>query len=244
GEDILRKEDIVQRIEEEGESIAVVFFPGIQYYTGQLFDMPEITEAGHAKLLMGDADVCAGLLVGFDLAHAVGNVELSLHDWDVDFASWCSYKYMNAGAGGIGGMFLHEKFAQNDFPKMLGWWGHRLETRFNMDNKMDLYPGARGYRISNTPVMLTVALQGALQQTLRGHLDPSAPAQRGCQLSVSFSVPVANVYRELKRRGVVLDKREPNVLRVAPVPLYNSFKDVHRFIELLNDSLLAVANSV
>ncbi|KAK0132704.1 Kynureninase [Merluccius polli] len=298
GEEMLRTEDILEVIEQQDDCIAVVMFSGVQYYTGQLFNMEAITRAGHKK----------GCYVGFDCAHAAGNVELKLHDWGVDFACWCSYKYVNSGAGGLAGAFIHEKHAdvmvvaqlvftcllgefrldtmisndQNNLfhvihsSRLLGWWGHDLKTRFQMDHVMDLQPGVNGYRLSNQPVLLVCPLQASLEifnmtsmQALRrksilltGYLEyliqhyytwdpsrpdkphvtiltPSDPQQRGCQLSLSFSVPVGRVFQELERRGVVCDMRQPSVLRVAPVPLYNSFSDVHRFVELLGASLAA-----
>ncbi|XP_017287269.1 kynureninase [Kryptolebias marmoratus] len=264
GEDTLRTEDILEVIQKEGDSIAVVMFSGVQYYTGQLFDMHAITEAGHKQ----------GCFVGFDCAHAAGNVELKLHDWGVDFACWCSYKYLNSGAGGIAGAFVHEKHKDTIKPTLLGWWGHDLKTRFQMTNMLDLQPGVSGFRLSNQPILLVCSLQASLEvfkttsmQALRrksllltGYLEhliqhfytedpsqpgrphvliitPSDPQQRGCQLSLSFSVPIRRVYEELQRRGVVCDMREPSVLRVAPVPLYNSFRDVHRFVEVLGEAL-------
>ncbi|CAH1773025.1 unnamed protein product [Owenia fusiformis] len=268
GEHILRTEDILARIASEGDEIACVLFSGIQYYTGQVFDMPAITKAGHEK----------GCYVGFDLAHAVGNIELQLHDWDVDFACWCTYKYLNTGAGGIAGAFIHKKHAKNDFPKLSGWWGHKMDTRFNMDNKMDLANGAHGYRVSNPPPLLCATLEASLKvfnetsmsalreksKLLTAYLEmlldehyprptpanphsrpyaevisPRDPDQRGCQLSIMFSVSLKNVYTELEKRGVVCDVRKPYVIRIAPAPLYNSFKDVHRFVQLLGDSLVA-----
>ncbi|KAM4710995.1 kynureninase isoform 2-T5 [Anableps anableps] len=270
GEDTLRTEDILDIIEKEGDSIAVVMFPGVQYYTGQLFDMHAITKAGHTK----------GCFVGFDCAHAVGNAELKLHDWGVDFACWCSYKYLNAGAGGLGGAFIHEKHKDSIKPALLGWWGHDLKTRFQMTNVMELQPGVSGFRLSNQPILLVCPLQASLEvfnmtsmQSLRrksvlltGYLEylikqyytedpaqphkpyiriltPSDPQQRGCQLSLSFSVPIRRVFQELEKRGVTCDMREPSVLRVAPVPLYNSFRDVHRFVEALGKALAASCTS-
>uniref|UniRef100_A0A8C6GF71 Kynureninase n=1 Tax=Mus spicilegus TaxID=10103 RepID=A0A8C6GF71_MUSSI len=187
GEETLRMEDILEVIEEEGDSIAVILFSGLHFYTGQLFNIPAITKAGHAK----------GCFVGFDLAHAVGNVELRLHDWGVDFACWCSYKYLNSGAGGLAGAFVHEKHAHTVKPALVGWFGHDLSTRFNMDNKLQLIPGANGFRISNPPILLVCSLHASLE----------------------------------------CDKREPDGIRVAPVPLYNSFHDVYKFIRLLTSIL-------
>uniref|UniRef100_A0A8C2XN54 Kynureninase n=1 Tax=Cyclopterus lumpus TaxID=8103 RepID=A0A8C2XN54_CYCLU len=262
GEETLRTKDILKVIEKEGDSIAVVMFSAVQYYTGQLFDMAAITEAGHRK----------GCFVGFDCAHAVGNVELKLHKWGVDFACWCSYKYVNSGAGGLAGAFIHEKHSVE--PALLGWWGHDLQTRFQMNNRMQLQPGVNGFRLSNQPILLVCPLQASLEvfmmtsmQSLRsksllltGYLEyliqhhytedpdrphrphiriitPSDPQQRGCQLSLCFSIPVAKIFQELERRGVACDMREPSVLRIAPVPLYNRFRDVHRFIETLGAAL-------
>uniref|UniRef100_A0A8C5FBV6 Kynureninase n=1 Tax=Gadus morhua TaxID=8049 RepID=A0A8C5FBV6_GADMO len=266
GEDTLRTEDILEVIEEQGDSIAVVMFSGVQYYTGQLFDMEAITRAGHKE----------GCYVGFDCAHAAGNAELKLHDWGVDFACWCTYKYVNSGAGGLAGAFIHEKHADTVRPALLGWWGHDRKTRFQMNNMMELQPGVHGYRLSNQPILLVAPLQASLEifdmtsmsalrcksMLLTGYLEyliqhyytrdpcrpdhphvtiltPRDPQQRGCQLSLSFSVPIGRVFLELERRGVACDMREPSVLRVAPVPLYNSFNDVHRFVELLGASLIA-----
>uniref|UniRef100_A0A8C5H993 Kynureninase n=1 Tax=Gouania willdenowi TaxID=441366 RepID=A0A8C5H993_GOUWI len=270
GEETLRTEDILQVIENEGDSIAVVMFSGVQYYTGQLFDMATITEAGHKK----------GCYVGFDCAHAAGNAVLQLHDWDVDFACWCSYKYINSGAGGLAGAFVHEKHKHTIKPALMGWWGHDLKTRFEMNNVMELQPGVSGFRLSNQSFLLVCPLQASLEvfnmtsmEALRrksllltGYLEfliqhfytrdarrphkpyvhivtPSDPQQRGCQLSLSFSVPVKRLFQELEKRGVVCDMREPSVLRVAPVPLYNTFTDVHRFIQMLGEALKAANHS-
>ncbi|XP_064597186.1 kynureninase-like isoform X2 [Liolophura sinensis] len=265
GEFTLRTEDILSKIEEEGDSIAVVMFSGVQYYTGQVFEMERICKAGHKK----------GCYVGFDLAHAAGNVPVCLHDWDIDFACWCTYKYLNSSAGCLAGFFLHEKFARNDFPKLLGWWGHELSTRFTMDNKMVLSPGAYGYRITNPAGLLCPPIEASLEvfkktsmsqirtksKLLTGYLEllivqkyhgketgqrphvdimtPSDPEQRGAQLSLIFSIPIIEVFKELEKRGVVCDKREPSVIRIAPAPLYCSFYDVHRFMKYLEDALQA-----
>ncbi|PVD31768.1 hypothetical protein C0Q70_07186 [Pomacea canaliculata] len=279
GECILRTEDIIRKIEEEGENIAVVCFSGIQYYTGQLFDIPTITSVGQKK----------GCYVGWDLAHAAGNVELFLHDWNVDFACWCSYKYINSSAGSLAGFFIHERHRHNDFPKLLGWWGHDMATRFNMDNEMVISPGAYGYRISNPPGFLVAPIKASLEvfaktsmkdlvaksRLLTGYLEllvnrkykkpiasetitasgdsgciyveiltPSDPKQRGAQLSLAFSIDLHIVIAELSKRGVVCDKRLPRVIRVSPAPLYCSFKDVHRFMRYLADSLEAAAGSL
>ncbi|KAG8432290.1 hypothetical protein GDO86_016799 [Hymenochirus boettgeri] len=267
GEETLRTEDILSVIEREGDSIAVVMFSGVQYYTGQFFNMQKITEAGHRK----------GCFVGFDLAHAVGNVELQLHDWEVDFACWCSYKYLNSGAGGLAGAFLHEKHFHTIKPTLVGWWGHEFKSRFKMENKLELSPGINGFRISNPPILLVCSLHASLEvfnQTtmkalrkksilLTGYLEylfnyyfgntkpnsqkpyakiitPSNFEDRGCQLSLAFYLPVKAVYEELQKRGVVCDMRQPNSIRMAPTPLYNKFHDVYRFIGILGDAISTV----
>ncbi|XP_036714919.1 kynureninase isoform X2 [Balaenoptera musculus] len=264
GEETLRLEDILEVIENEGDSIAVILFSGLHFYTGQLFNMPAITKAGQAK----------GCLVGFDLAHAVGNVELHLHEWGVDFACWCSYKYLNTGAGGLAGAFVHEKHAYTIKPALVGWFGHELSTRFKMDNKLQLIPGVNGFRISNPPILLvcslhasleifrqatmkalrrkSVLLTGYLEYMIKHHfsqdkaetkktvvniITPSRIEDRGCQLTLTFSIPIKYIFQELEKRGVVCDKRDPNGIRVAPVPLYNSFHDVYKFINLLISAL-------
>ncbi|KAK3583179.1 hypothetical protein CHS0354_025698 [Potamilus streckersoni] len=269
GEDLLRTEDILAKIEEEGDSIAVICFSGVQYYTGQLFEIDKITKAGQAK----------GCYVGWDLAHAVGNAELNLHDWGVDFACWCTYKYLNSGAGCLAGCFFHEKHFHSDLPQLRGWWGHKMDTRFRMENKWEPYVGAYSYRISNTPGflcpslkasleifkktsmsalrkksnLLTAYLEALINQKYGRHktdgdnnshvcvkiLTPTDPNQRGAQLSLSFSVNITRVFAELQKRGVMCDERKPSVIRVAPVPLYCSFEDVHRFMKYLDEALQA-----
>ncbi|XP_011237481.1 kynureninase isoform X3 [Mus musculus] len=231
GEETLRMEDILEVIEEEGDSIAVILFSGLHFYTGQLFNIPAITKAGHAK-------------------------------------------YLNSGAGGLAGAFVHEKHAHTVKPALVGWFGHDLSTRFNMDNKLQLIPGANGFRISNPPILLVCSLHASLevfQQAtmtalrrksilLTGYLEymlkhyhskdntenkgpivniitPSRAEERGCQLTLTFSIPKKSVFKELEKRGVVCDKREPDGIRVAPVPLYNSFHDVYKFIRLLTSIL-------
>uniref|UniRef100_A0A8V0Y9X6 Kynureninase n=1 Tax=Gallus gallus TaxID=9031 RepID=A0A8V0Y9X6_CHICK len=286
GEETLRIEDILAVIEEEGDSIAVILFSGVQYYTGQLFDIPRITKAGQKKVSQINQNysvLCEtpisrlkedGCFVGFDLAHAVGNVELCLHDWGVDFACWCTYKYLNSGAGGLAAAYIHEKHSQSIQPALVGWWGHEFKTRFLMENKLQLSKGINGFRLSNPPILLVCSLQAGLEvfgQTtmkalrrksvlLTGYLEylikhhysedkanPEKPfvkiitppqiEERGCQLTLTFSLPIKSVFEELEKRGVACDMREPNALRVAPIPLYNSFQDVHRFIEILGSAI-------
>jgi len=257
GESTLRTEDVVETIERDGNSIALVLLGGVNYYTGQAFDMRAITEAGRN----------AGAVVGFDLAHAAGNLELHLHDWDVDFAVWCSYKYLNAGPGAVAGAFIHERHANAfDLPRFAGWWGHDKETRFLMGPEFRPIPGAEGWQISNPPILQMAALRASLEifeetgmkalcaksEKLTGYLEfllseidddrisvitPSDPAQRGCQLSIQVKNSDRSLHEKIVAQGVSADWREPDVIRVAPVPLYNSFQDVYKFVEILKKSL-------
>ena len=267
GELTLRTEDILETIERDGDEIALILLGGVNYYTGQAFDMKAITEAGHRK----------GCVVGFDLAHAAGNLELQLHEWDVDFAAWCSYKYLNAGPGGIAGIFVHERHARSfHLPRFAGWWGHDKETRFQMGPDFIPLAGAEGWQLSNPPIFQLAALRASLEifdeatmpalreksVKLTGYLEsllklietdrieiitPSDPKERGCQLSIRVmaetravaSVPLAtrSLFEKITERGVIADWREPDVIRVAPVPLYNSFGDVFRFSEILTSCL-------
>lgn len=262
GKESIVMDDLVKLIEEEGDEIALIMFAGVQYYTGQLFDLKRITETGHKK----------GCCVGFDLAHAVGNVKLDLHEWNVDFACWCTYKYMNSGPGSTGGIYVHEKYAHENFniKRHAGWWGVDIGKRFTMDNSdLPFVPGAAGFAHSNPPLFSTMGLFASLemfeeigmdkilekQRLLTGYLEllinehfnentkespvtyitPLDVASRGCQLSFAFSFPIDKVFQDLIKRGVVCDVRRPKVLRIAPAPLYNSFQDVHRFFSILLD---------
>ncbi len=257
GEDTLLTEDILETIEKEGDSIALILLGGVNYYTGQAFDMRAITEAGHKK----------GCVVGFDLAHAAGNIELKLHDWNVDFAAWCSYKYLNAGPGAIGGAFVHERHSQSfDLPRFAGWWGHDKETRFLMGPEFRPIAGAEGWQLSNPPIFQLAALRASLEifdeagmsalreksEKLTGYLEhllgnipderiavitPTDPRDRGCQLSIRVSDADKTLFDEITKLGVIADWREPDVIRVAPVPLYNSFADVFGFAEILRSCL-------
>lgn len=258
GEACLRTEDIIETIERNREEIALVMMGGVNYYTGQAFDMKAITEAGHR----------VGAVVGFDLAHAAGNLELRLHDWNVDFAVWCSYKYLNAGPGGIAGAFVHERHSQAfELPRFAGWWGHNKQTRFLMGPDFDPLPGAEGWQLSNPPIFQLAALRASLEIfdeasiadlrtasiELTGHLErllqeidndrisiitPSDPLQRGCQLSIRVKDSDKSLFEAISARGVIADWREPDVIRVAPVPLYNDLTDVFRFTEILRDCLM------
>lgn len=259
GETILRTPDIEQRIAEEGESIALILIGGVQYYTGQYFDMERIARAGRAS----------GCTVGFDLAHAVGNVPLKLHDWDVDFACWCSYKYLNAGPGSVAGCFVHERHAnRTDLPRLQGWWGHDKQTRFRMGPDFRAISGAEGWQLSNPPIFALAPVKSSLEifdeagmDALRGKslkltgyleflldalrtdafsiLTPRDPAQRGCQLSIVLKRDGRRAFEALQAAGVVCDWREPDCIRVAPVPLYNSFVDVYRFADIFGRILSA-----
>ena len=257
GESTLRTEDIIETIERHADEIALVLLGGVNYYTGQAFDMKAITEAGHK----------AGAIVGFDLAHAAGNLELHLHDWNVDFAVWCSYKYLNAGPGAVAGAFIHERHAESfDLLRFAGWWGHDKATRFLMGPEFHPMRGAEGWQISNPPILQMAALRASLEifdeagmhalreksVKLTGYLEyllnqidderisiitPSDPNERGCQLSIRVKDSDKNLFNQLTSRGVFADWREPDVIRVAPAPLYNSFTDVYKFSEILNDSV-------
>jgi kynureninase len=261
GERFLRTEDLVELLATRGGEIALVLLPGVQYYTGQLLDIPAITAAARE----------AGCVAGWDLAHAAGNVPLRLHDWDVDFAAWCSYKYLNAGPGGIAGCFVHERHGSGDgLPRMAGWWGNDPQTRFRMDLEREFVPqaGADGWQLSNPPILAMAPLRASLQifeeagmESLRrksvvltGYLEwlldrtagnrlevitPRDPEARGCQLSLRVLDRPEEARAALEEAGVVLDFRPPDVLRVAPVPLYNTFREVWRFAQILGDAGLA-----
>ena len=256
GELTLRTEDIVEAIRELGDELALVCFGGVNYFTGQLFEMKEITSVAHE----------VGALCGFDLAHTAGNVPLSLHEWNVDFACWCTYKYLNSGPGSVGGVFVHERHATNrDLFRLAGWWGHNKETRFKMGPDFDPIPTAESWSMSNAPVfnmiaheislgifsevgmdalrekslLLTAYLDFVLKEVMRitgqklTRITPEDPAQRGCQLSVIVEGHDRKLVSTLYEQGVVVDWREPNVIRLAPVPLYNSFEDVYQLGKVL-----------
>lgn len=261
GEYTLRTEDIVSIIKQHGDSVAVVLFGGVNYYTGQLFDMNTITDAAHA----------VGAYAGFDLAHAAGNVKLHLHDWNIDFACWCSYKYLNSGPGGVAGVYINEKHAANkDLPRFAGWWGYKKETRFKMEKGFEAIPTAEGWQLSNAPILSMAAHKAALdifdeagidrlhekRRLLAGYLHyilndinnnqtekiievitPVNENERGCQVSMLMQKRGREIFDELTKQGVIADWREPNVIRVAPVPSYNSFEDVWRFGNIIESIL-------
>jgi kynureninase len=256
-ETCLRTEDIEKTLRENGDEIALILLGGVNYYTGQAFDLQRITEVGHE----------IGAVVGFDLAHAAGNLELKLHDWNVDFAAWCSYKYLNAGPGGIAGVFIHERHATNaDLPRFAGWWGHDKETRFLMRPEFVPIKTAEGWQLSNPPIFQMAALRASLEifheagmknlreksVKLTNYLEfllkqietdrieiitPGDSNQRGCQLSIRVRSVGKSLFEAISAKGVVADWREPDVIRIAPVPLYNSFTDVWKFAEILKQCL-------
>ena len=260
GEAVIDDADVLARIEELGDSLAVVMIGGVNFLNGQLFDMEAITRAGHA----------VGALVSFDLAHAAGNVPLALHDWNVDFAAWCSYKYLNGGPGAVAGCFVHERHGHGGDPRLGGWWGNDPDTRFQLQLLPDFVPqpGAAGWQLSNPPILALAPLEPSLalfqkagmerlrEKSLRlwefmhtcvrplekrgiRILTPLDPARRGCQLSLEVPGDGRGLEERLRTRGVVVDYRAPNVIRVAPVPLYNRFHDAWRFASALEALLPA-----
>jgi kynureninase len=248
GEHLIRIEELEDLLAREGKQIVLVLFAGVNFVTGQALDIERITKAAHAQ----------GCIAGFDLAHAAGNLPLRLHDWDVDFAVWCNYKYLNSGPGAVGGCFVHERHgASADLPRLAGWWGNDPATRFRMHLNEDFIPkdGAEGWQVSNPPIFslapvkasydifnevgvealrekslqLTGYLEFLLHRTRTPRLEiitPRDPAQRGCQLSLLIRDDARGLLNKLHAQGVVCDFREPNILRMAPVPLYNTFHEV------------------
>jgi kynureninase len=253
GEETLRHEDILETLERHGKEIALVLLGNVNYLTGQAFDMAAITRAAHKQ----------GCRVGFDLAHAAGNLRLSLHDDGPDFAVWCSYKYLNGGPGTLGGVFVHERHARDkSLPRFEGWWGHNKQTRFQMGPDFDPSPGAEGWLLSNSPILQLSALRASMDifdratmpalrqksERLTGYLEflldrlppgfvrlltPRDPQQRGVQLSLRFSKEPRRMLEKLNSAGVFCDFRSPGVIRAAPAPLYVSFHDVYRFVGVL-----------
>jgi len=248
----LRTEDIVAKIHELGDELACVCFGGVNYFTGQYFDLSAITQASHQ----------VGATCGFDLAHAAGNVPVKLHDWGVDFACWCSYKYLNSGPGGVAGAFVHERHHHNrELVRLAGWWGHNKETRFQMAPGFDPIPSAEAWQLSNAPILSMAAhkvaldlFKGAGIEALREKsekltsflefvihevsklsdvqmeiITPTDPSARGCQLSIVVPGYDRSIVRKLAKNGIIVDWREPNVIRMAPVPLYNSYTDIISF---------------
>jgi kynureninase len=259
--ELLDETKILKAIEEHGDEIALLMMGGVNYYTGQKLNMAKITSAAKAK----------GIQVGWDLAHAAGNVALNLHDWDVDFAAWCGYKYLNAGPGGVSGVFVHEKHhGKAAIPRFEGWWGHNKESRFAMPETFVPIPTAEAWQLSNAPVFAMAPLLASLAQfeaagfdKLRAKsvrmtnymydlimhltqkhkgalkvLTPANETERGCQLSLVVPGIGKEVFKALTAQGVIADWREPDVIRVAPVPLYNSYEDVYLFCKYLDESML------
>lgn len=261
GEHSIRNEDIISAINKYGNEVALVIFGGINYYSGQVFDMEAITAAAHE----------AGALCGFDLAHVVGNIELKLHDWNVDFACWCSYKYLNSGPGSVGGAFIHERYiADKSLLRLSGWWGTDKHERFQMKKNFNPIPTAEGWQVSNTPVLSMAAHLAALDifdeagfekilqkgEKLSAYLlfilneinsnsskkileiiTPQTEKEHGCQVSMLMLENGKEIFEFLNRNSVIADWREPNVIRVAPVPLYNTFEEVYQFGEIVKEYL-------
>lgn len=259
GEECLHLEDILNTIEKHADELALIMLPGVQYYTGQVFDMKAITTTAQKH----------NITVGFDLAHATGNIEMELHKWGVDFAAWCTYKYLNSGPGSVAGCFIHEKHHNNpDLPRFSGWWGHDKATRFKMENQFIPIQSAEGWQLSNPPILSLAAIRASLdtikqaggintlrkkskrltayvrfllQKRLANHIEIITPDEElsGSQLSICIASVKdgKQVFDAIEAAGVTCDWREPNVIRVAPVPLYNSFSDCFHFVDILEASL-------
>ena len=256
GEHTIRTEDCMELFETKGHEIALVLLGGVNYFTGQLFDIQNITSAAQSH----------GCVVGLDLAHAAGNVPLELHQWNVDFAAWCSYKYLNAGPGGISAVFIHTKHLNSILPRFEGWWGHQKDQRFAMPRHFSPIATAEAWQLSNPPILLLAALHASLSifeaagmERLRAKstkltayleylvekmaggsiqvITPSEPEKRGAQLSLKLQHIGQPILKELKNKKVICDFREPDIIRVAPVPLYNSFEDVFQFAQRLEACL-------
>ena len=259
GETLLRQEDITAAIEKNKNELALVLFSGVNYYTGQLFDIKELAATAQKN----------GIYCGIDLAHTIGNIPLKLHDWGVDFATWCSYKYLNSGPGGVSGIFVHNKHSNNfEIPRLAGWWGNDEKTRFKMQKNFEPVSGAQSWQISNAPILSMAAHKAYLEifdkvsmKDLREKsilltaylfflikninkknnaltiITPDQTSQRGCQLSLRTDARGKAIFNELTKKGIIADWREPDVIRIAPVPLYNSFEDVYRFAEILEKAI-------
>lgn len=257
----LRTEDILATIEANKDEVAVVLFGGINYYSGQVLDMKAITEAAHK----------AGAYAGFDLAHAAGNITLRLHDWNVDFACWCTYKYLNSGPGGVAGAYIHQRYTRDtSLPRMAGWWGYEKESRFQMKPGFKPIPTAEGWQVSNAPILLMAAHKASIDlfdkagmgalvkkskkltsymffvlETINKEqhekvievITPKGEGEYGCQVSMLMHKRGREVFDALIRAGVIADWREPNVIRVAPVPMYNTFGDVWQFGNIIKGIL-------
>ena len=266
GEHLINEEDIYAAIEANKDELAMIMIGGVNYYSGQLFDMKTITKKGHE----------VGAVVGFDLAHAAGNIQLQLHDWGVDFAAWCSYKYLNSSPGGVAGMFVHQRHEYNpELPRFAGWWGYDKDTRFLMEPGFNPMKGAEGWQLSNAPILgmaanlasldifdevgmdalvskrdeLTAYLEFVVNEISANQKDicrleiitPKDKNKRGAQLSILAHGMGKDLFDFITKKGVIADWREPNVIRIAPVPLYNTFEDVFRFGEILEAGIKANA---
>jgi len=257
GEELLNIEDLESILDQQGDEIALLLIGGVNYYTGQYLDLKRIAELGHSKNCM----------VGIDLAHGAGNIQPELHKSGVDFAAWCTYKYLNSGPGSLAGLFVHEKHAHNkDLKRFAGWWSHNKDTRFNMRQPLDVTPGAEGWQLSNPPILSMAAIKASLDmfnevgmealrkksEQLTGYFEflinelnndkikiitPTDPKQRGCQLSIQVKDADKSLHHKLTEANIITDWREPDVIRCAPVPLYNSFEDVFRMVEKLKEIL-------
>ncbi|NRB60015.1 MAG: kynureninase [Winogradskyella sp.] len=256
-EELLRYEDLEEILKTQGDEIALIMIGGVNYYTGQFFDLKRITELGHSY----------GCKVGFDCAHGAGNVKLDLHNSGADFAVWCTYKYLNSGPGSLSGAFVHQRHAHDKtLNRFTGWWSHNKETRFKMRDEFDQLPGAEGWQLSNPPILSMAAIKASLDvfkaanfeelckksKQLTGYFEfllnqlgddsiriitPSNPDERGCQLSIQVKNADKSLHHKLTEAGIITDWREPDVIRCAPVPLYNSYKDVFGFVERLKTIL-------
>jgi len=257
GEELLRIEDLEKIVSEQGDEIALLLIGGLNYYTGQFLDLKRIAQIGHKK----------GCIVGIDLAHGAGNISPELHQSGVDFAAWCTYKYLNSGPGSLAGLFVHEKHANDStLPRFAGWWNHNKETRFNMRQPFDVLNGAEGWQLSNPPILSMAAIRASLDmfeeigmdvlreksEKLTGYFEylinqfdsesikiitPSNPEERGCQLSIQVKNADKRLHKKLTENNVITDWREPDVIRCAPVPMYNSFLDVFKMVEILKKIL-------
>ena len=260
GEYAIRNEDILEAIEQHSDTVALVIFSGVNYYTGQVFNMKSITESAHQ----------VGAFAGFDLAHAAGNVELKLHDWNADFACWCSYKYLNSGPGGVSGVYISERHFNADLPRFEGWWGTNKQTRFKMEPVFEPIPTAEGWQLSNAPILSMAAhkasgdlfeeagfynliskgqqlsdylmfvlddINASQQHPVIEIITPRSPEEKGCQVSILMLHRGKEIFDQLLKEGVIADWREPNVIRVAPVPLYNTFEDIWRFGDIIKSIL-------
>jgi kynureninase len=253
GESAIRTEDISAIIERDGDEIALIMLGGVNYYTGQVFNFEIITKLAQNK----------EIVVGFDLAHAAGNIKLELHKWGVDFAVWCSYKYLNSGPGSVAGAYIHEKHHNANLPRFAGWWGHNKEERFKMPDKFNPITSAEGWQLSNPPILSLAAIRASLSifdevgmeklvsksKKLTDYLvfllnsietdriEIITPKERGCQLSIRVKNGDKKLFDSITRKGVIADWREPDVIRVAPIPLYNSFQDVFNFYFILKEEL-------